>query len=160
MKPQNYQLNANGLERPGVTQRAHDFIDRLPLDKSWVVTIAPFHKKRSPDQNAATFGLAYKIIMEATGLEGDQEKRRLHRDFCGDFFGWVTGPLGHRKPVRTTTTNERGERDVIDTVTMARMYDFIQRKAADFGIDVPDPDPMYGKRNDAPRHRQHTQPAD
>lgn len=149
MKPQTYQLNANGPEREGVRQRAHDFIDRLPLTKSWVITIAPYHKKRSPDQNAARFGLAYKVIMDATGLEGEAERKQLHRDFCGDFFGWVDGPMGHRKPVRTTTTNERGERAVIDTVTMARMYDFIQRKAAEFGIDVPDPDPFWHRRREA-----------
>lgn len=146
MKNQTYQLNANGPERQGVTQRAHDFIDRLPADKSWVITVEPYVKKRSLDQNAATFGLAYKVIMEATGLEGDAERKQLHRDFCGDFFGWVDGPMGQRRPARTTTTNERGERDVIDATTMARMYDFIQRKAAEYGIDVPSPDPMYGQR--------------
>ncbi len=146
MKAQTYQLNASGPERQGVTQRAHDFIDRLPADKSWVIEIKQYHKKRSLDQNAAIFGLAYKVIMEATGLEGDAERKQLHRDFCGDFFGWVTGPMGHRKPVRTTTTNERGDRDVIDTATMARMYDFIQRTAAGFGIDVPSPDPMWTQR--------------
>jgi hypothetical protein len=146
MKPQTYQLNANGPERAGVTQRAHDFIDRLPADKSWVITVQPYVKKRSLDQNAATFGLAYKIIMEATGLEGDAERKQLHRDFCGDFFGWTDGAMGHRRPVRTTTTNEAGERDVVDTVTMARMYDFIQRTAAGYGIDIPSPDPMWSQR--------------
>jgi hypothetical protein len=54
--------------------------------------------------------------------------------------------MGHRRPVRTTTTNEAGERDVVDTVTMARMYDFIQRTAAGYGIDVPAPDPMWSQR--------------
>ena len=146
MKPQIYQLNANGPERNGVTQRAHDFIDRLPDDKSWVIEVKPFVKKRSLDQNAATFGLAYKVIMEATGLEGEAERKQLHRDFCGDFFGWTDGPMGNRKPIRTTTTNERGEREEIDTVTMAKMYDFIQRKAAEYGIDVPSPDPMWSQR--------------
>ena len=145
MKNQTYQLNANGPERPGVTQRAKDFIDRLPLDKSWVIEVKPFRKSRSLDQNAATFGLAYKVIMEATGLEGEEERKQLHRDFCGDFFGWTDGPLGGRKPIRTTTKNERGERDVIDTATMARMYEFIQRTAAGYGIDVPSPDPMHGR---------------
>ena len=138
-KPATYQLNANGPEREGVKQRAHDFIDRLPADKSWVVTVAPYVKKRSLDQNAAMFGLAYKTIMEATGLEGDAERKQLHRDFCGDFFGWAEGPMGHRKPLRTTTTNAYGEREVLDTITMARMYDFIQRTAAGYGIDVPSP---------------------
>jgi hypothetical protein len=147
MKAATYQLNANGLERPGVTQRAHDFIDRLPVDKSWVVTISRYVKKRSLDQNAAMFGLAYRVIMEATGLEGETERKQLHRDFCGDWFGWVDGPLGQQRPRRTTTKNERGEDDVIDTATMAEFYNFIQRKAAAFGIDVPDPDPLYYRKD-------------
>jgi hypothetical protein len=146
MKPQSYQLNANGPEREGVKQRAHDFIDRLPLDKSWVVTVAPYVKKRSLDQNAATFGLAYKVIMEATGLEGEEDRKQLHRDFCGDWFGWVDGPLGQQRPRRTTTTNEHGERDVINAHEMAEFFEFIQRKAASFGIDIPNPDPMWNQR--------------
>ena len=146
MKPQLYQLNANGPECPSVKQRAHDFIDRLPSDKSWAIEVKPLVKKRSLDQNAATFGLAYKVIMEATGLEGEAERKQLHRDFCGDWFGWVDGPLGQQRPRRTTTTNEHGERDVIDARDMAEFYNFIQRKAAEFGIDVPNPDPMLSQR--------------
>lgn len=146
MKPQTYQLNANGPERADVLLNAVGFMKRLPLDKSWVIEVKPFHKVRTKDQNAATFGLAYRVIMEATGLQGEAERKQLHRNFCGDFFGWVDGPLGQPKPLRTTTTNAKGEREVIDTVTMAALYDFIQRKAAEFGIDVPSPDPRYGQR--------------
>lgn len=146
MKPQLYQLNANGPERPGVTQRAKDFIDRLPADKSWVIEVRPFVKKRSLDQNAATFGLAYKVIMEATGLEGEEDRKQLHRDFCKLFFGEVDAGMGRTRPLRTTTKNERGEDDLIDTVEMAKFYNFIQRKAAEFGIDVPNPDPMWSQR--------------
>lgn len=119
------------------------FIERLPDSKSWKVEISEARPERSRDQNAAVFGLAYDAIMIATGLQGDAEKKQLHRDFCGEFFGWVDAGVGRRKPKRTTTTNERGERDVIDTTTMAQFYDFIQRKAAEFGIDVPDPDPLW-----------------
>ena len=143
---QRYQLNASGPERPQVMANAHAFLDRLPANKSWVVEVKEYRKVRSLDQNAATFGVAYRAIMEATGLEGDADRKQLHRDFCGDFFGWTDGPMGHRKPVRTTTTNEAGERDVIDAETMSRMYGFIQRTAASYGIDVPNPDPMYWRK--------------
>lgn len=144
-----YFLHANAPEREQVRANLHEFIDGLDVRKSWRVEIRENRKERTLDQNAATFGVAYATIMEATGLEGDAERKQLHRDFCGDFFGWVDGPLGHRKPVRTTTTNEHGERDVIDTATMARFYDFIQRTAAEYGVVVPDPDPLYGLRRAA-----------
>lgn len=140
---QRYTLNAKGPERAQVLANAHAFLDRLPVNRSWRVEIREARRERSLDQNAATFGVAYAAIMEAVGLEGEDDRKQLHRDFCGDFFGWVDGPLGRQRPRRTTTTNERGERDVIDTETMARFYDFIQRQAAQYGIDVPDPNPFW-----------------
>lgn len=143
MKPQRFQLNKGGPERPVVTERATSFINALPQDKSWVIEIRQYHKPRSLKQNAAIFGLAYDVIMEATGLDGEKERERMHTNFCGDFFGWRDVPMVGRMPVRTTTTNERGERDTIDTVTMAKFYEYIQRTAAEYGIYVPDPDPFY-----------------
>lgn len=145
-KPQTYVLNANHPGRGQVLANLHAFVDRLPQDKAWLVEISRAHDRRSAKQNRAMWGVAYDVIMEATGLQGADERKQLHRTFCGDFFGWVSGAVGMRKPVRTTTTNELGEKDPIDTATMAAFYDFIQRKAAEFGIDVPDPDPLWFKR--------------
>lgn len=122
---------------------AHKCIDALPETKSWVIEVRPFVKKRTLDQNAAMFGLAYKIIMEATGLEGERDRQKLHETFCGDFFGWKDIPILGRKPRRTTTTDEDGNNNTIDTATMAKLYDHIQRTAAEYGIFVPDPDPLH-----------------
>jgi hypothetical protein len=144
MSAQSYTLEKGSKHRAAIKANLHAFIDRLPETKSWRVEVKESHKERTLDQNAAVFGVAYKVIMDAVGLRGDAERKELHRDYCGDFFGWVDAGLGRRKPRRTTTTNERGERDVIDTVTMAAMYAFIQQQAAEYGIDVPDPDPMHG----------------
>ena len=140
---QTYALHKLCPRRDLVRANLHAFIDRLPLEKSWRIEIKELRKERSLRQNSALFGVAYPIIMAATGLQGDADMAQLHRDFCGDFFGWTDGPLGHRKPIRTTTTNERGERELIDAATMAQFYAFVQRKAAEFGIDVPDPDPLW-----------------
>ena len=143
---QTYALHKGDQRRDLVRANVHAFIDRLPPAKSWRIEVKELRKERSLDQNAAMFGVAYAAIMEATGLEGDEERKQLHHDFCGDFFGWVSGPMGHRRPVRTTTRNERGERELIDTATMARFYEFIQRRAAEYGIDVPDPDPLWNEQ--------------
>ena len=147
---QSYALHKLDPRRDLVRANAHAFIDRLPLTKSWRIEIKELHKDRSLRQTAALFGVAYPIIMAATGLQGDADMAQLHRDFCGDFFGWRDGPLGHRRPVRTTTTNERGERDLIDTATMAQFYAFVQRRVAEFGIDVPDPDPLWFEKKRKP----------
>lgn len=142
---QSYALHKADLRRDLVRANLHAFIDRLPGTKSWRIEVKELRKERSLDQNAAMFGVAYAAIMAASGLQGDDERRQLHRNFCGDFFGWTSGPLGQRRPVRTTTTNQFGERDVIDTRTMAEFYEFIQRKAAEYGIDVPAPDPLWAE---------------
>jgi hypothetical protein len=132
--------------RDRVRANVHAYVDALPDTRDWRIEIREARKERTLDQNAAMFGVAYATIMESAGLEGDDDKKRLHWNMCGDFFGWVDKPLLGRVPVRTTTTNENGERDVIDTATAARMYDFIQRQAAEYGIVVPDPDPFYRSR--------------
>lgn len=147
MKPQTYQLNANGPERQDVLLNAVGFLKRLPADKSWVVSIEPFRKTRSQKQRGSLFGVAYKAIMEAMGLRGSKDKNDLHEFFCGEYFGWTEAtPLMKSRPVRTTTKNERGEPDEISTVDALDMYAFIQQRAAENGIDVPDPDPMWGQR--------------
>jgi hypothetical protein len=144
---QKYTLNANGPERGQVLANAHAFIDRLPLDKAWVIEVSPFVNKRSKKQRGSLFGVAYKAIMEATGLQGAQDKKDLHQFFCEEYFGFVeaTG-ISPRRPKRTTTKNAQGDRDEISTVDALDMYAFIQRRAAENGIDVPDPDPMYAQR--------------
>lgn len=106
------------------------------------VTVERDVPTRSTLQNKALWGCAYKALEEQTGNEPED----LHRYFCGEFFGWqkyeVMGAWTKR-PVRTTTTNEAGERDVIDKMRMAEFYDFIQDRAARVGFDVPDPDPEW-----------------
>jgi hypothetical protein len=54
-----------------------------------------------------------------------------------------------KRPVRTTTTNEQGERDVIGKLLMAEFYEFIQRRSAEVGFDVPDPDPLWFTKGEA-----------
>jgi hypothetical protein len=146
MKPQLYQLNANGPERPGVTQRAKDFIDRLPRNKSWVVTVKALVKSRTHPQNAALFGVAYPALTEATGYTPDE----LHDAFCRRFFGTIEveimGQLVSR-PLRTTTTNEAGERDVMPAADFARFYDLVQQIGIEAGVDVPSPDPLYYRKD-------------
>lgn len=137
---QRYQLNANGPERSQVLTNAHAFIDRLPPKKSWIIEIKEARKNRSSAQNHALFGVAYPALERVTGYTKDE----LHHEFCGRYFQWhqyeILGEL-RSKPIRTTTINERGERDVIDSETFADFYAMVQRLGAEAGIDVPDPAP-------------------
>ena len=116
----------------------------LPLD----IESKPHKPTRSSEQLGAMFGLAYKVIMEETGLRGDADKKKLHRDFCGAYWGWkVREVLGKkwRDPIRTTTTDENGKRVAFGKVEQAEFYGFIEQTAAECGIFIPSPDPNWRK---------------
>lgn len=126
---------------------AKTYLDWLPVDGSMEVEFRPYKKPRRPKQNASLWGVAYPPLMEKMGLRGEQEKEELHEYFCGEYFGWKEYYIMNKKkvkPVRTTTRNENGERDLVSTIVMADFYSFVQQQGADNGIYVPDPDPMYG----------------
>lgn len=114
-----------------------------------VVTVEEFRPERSTKQSAALFGCAYKALMEQMGLRGERDKEELHTAMCGEFWGWRDSEaLGtvRRVPVRTTTTGPDGKRDVISTTEALAFYAFIQQRAAEYGYDVPDPDPAWRVR--------------
>lgn len=139
---QAYVLNANGRERLQVAANLHAFIDRLPPGKSWRVEIKEARKERSDPQNHALFGVAYEALNRSTGFTKDE----LHDAFCKRYFGTVEREVMGQvvtKPYRTTTTNERGERDVMSTAAFAEFYTMVQMVGAEAGIDVPDPDPFW-----------------
>ena len=129
--------------RDRVRANVHAFIDRLPVSKSWRIEVKELRKDRSTAQNNALWGVAYPVLSEATGYTPEE----LHEVFCRRFFGIVErevmGELITR-PRRTTTTNENGARDLIDTATFTLFYERIQQVGAEFCIDVPDPDPLHG----------------
>lgn len=145
MNASNFYLWAKDRSRGSVLQNALTFIAQLPDGKSWCVSVERASKERTGKQNRSIFGPAYKALMEFSGLEGDQDKRDLHSFMCGEFFGWVDHAFG-RKPMRTTTKNEQGQRDVINTETALRFYAFLQRRGAEVGCWVPEPDPLWRER--------------
>lgn len=143
---QRYILHKNDDSRDQVKANLHAFIDRLPSDKAWQCVIDAYHKPRTTKQRKALFSAAYGPIMEFMGLQGTEDKNELHRFFCREFFGEREDAFGRMVPIRTTTRNERGEREEITTVVALEMYAFIQRRAAEQGIDVADPDPFWKEK--------------
>lgn len=129
-------------QRDQIKANLFAFVERLPADKAWQVIIEPLKKDRSSKQNKALFGVAYAELEEQTG----NEKNDLHEYFCMEFFGAnekeIMGSF-KRVPVRTTTTGFDGKRDVIPTEIFAKFYNFVQRRAAEMGFYVSDPDPLW-----------------
>lgn len=103
-------------------------------------------KPRSDPQNRALWGVAYPAIRQETGQD---DLEQMHRDFCGDYYGWVEFEfMGHvrKRPRRTTTTDEEGRRSKVSTDEFSEFYAFVQRRAAEFGIYVPDPEPWKARQ--------------
>lgn len=89
-------------------------------------------------------GVPYKMLSEAMGYEPDEISEYL----CGCFYGWKSKKLpGGRvteSPIRTTTKDAEGNRDVISGEEFWRYVNWIQRVGARHGIIIPDPEKEYG----------------
>ena len=113
--------------------------------KDLVVTVEEAKEERTGKQRAALYAAAYGALMEQMGLRGEKDKQGLHEMFCGEYWGWRDVGMV-RRPVRTTTTDENGKRDVISVRQQMAFYSFIQQRAAEYGFDCPDPDPEYFRK--------------
>lgn len=128
--------------RESVQRNLREFIDRLPKDKPFRITIEAYRKPRTDEQNAALWAVAYPPLMEAMGLRGKRDAELLHEHMCCEYFGEVrVGPIV--KPRRTTTTNEEGKRDLLRKDDFAKFFDFLQQFGAEHGVFIPDPDPLW-----------------
>ena len=135
-------IHIPAAERETRAKMVYNYILTALPGKGLTVEVEEDKPKRSGEQNAALFGLAYKTIQAETGHDIEE----LHTWACGEFFGWQTYEvLGQKKrrPVRTTTTDEAGKRKVMSKTEFAEFFALVQRKAAEFGIFVPDPDPRW-----------------
>lgn len=136
-------------ERKRAMELALRILAALPLERAWKIRCQVLRNERSEAQNAYLWGVPYKMLSERTGFEKDD----LHEWFCGAVFGWKDkkvpktprNPEGVESvPVRTTTRDENGHRDVITWMQFDDFVGYIQRFAASkFGLLIPDPDPNY-----------------
>lgn len=130
------------LSRDRAIERIARALGALPLDRAYAITIDEHKERRSDQQNRALWGLAYPTILKAGGeaLRG-WTAEDIHEFMLGEHFGWetITG-FGKRrmKPLRRSSRLSKTE--------FAEFFDFIQRRAADMGIVIPDPDPDYWSR--------------
>lgn len=99
--------------------------------------------ERTPDQLKYLWGVAIKMLSEHAGYEKDD----VHEYLCGSFWGWkpkrLPGGRSQEVPIRTTTVDEDGNRDVVDGEDFWKYVEFVQRVGARHGVVIPDPDPKY-----------------
>lgn len=110
---------------------------QLPLD----VECKPWRKSRSSEQNALLWAM-YAPIAQHMGYDSED----VHEWMCGRMWGWkdVKVPKTPRNPeglasvpVRTTTRNEDGRRNVIDKAEFAKFVDMVERISVQAGVFIP-----------------------
>lgn len=103
--------------------------------------------ERTPPQLKYLWGVAIKMLAEHGGYEPED----VHEYLCGSFWGWkpkrMPGGRSEDVPIRTTTVDADGNRDVIDGDEFWRYVEFVQRVGARAGVFIPDPDPSYRRKS-------------
>ena len=124
------------------------FLRKVTPDKHWQLTLEPYRRERSNQQNRYLRGVCAKLLSDHTGYEVDE----VYEYLLGSYFGWrqercpktPSNPRGVRDlPVRSTTRNEDGEREVLKDREFWDFVEWIQRFGAQHGVMIPDPDPSY-----------------
>lgn len=122
------------LPRDRVVERIASALLALPIEQGWRVEIHEHKSTRSDRQNRYLWGVCYATILQQGGeaMQG-WTADDLHEFFLGEHFGWerLTGFGRVRmRPVRRSSRLSVGE--------FAEFVDFIQRKAAELGVFIPD----------------------
>jgi hypothetical protein len=131
-------------------QRIATFLAGLPVGRSWEVVVRPFKRSRTSQQNRYERGVACQLLSDATGYEVEE----VHEYLCGTFWGWKqvkspktpSNPQGVKDvPIRTTTKNSEGKRDVLSKTEFAEFIAFVQRFGAKHNVYIPDPEEYFEK---------------
>lgn len=155
IKPQSILFpKEDGERRRARALRAATFLQGLDIERSWELIVRPFKYTRSNKQSRYERGVACVLLAQAMGYEPEE----VHEYLCGRYWGWkeVACPKTPNNrsgikdsPIRTTTTNEHGDRDVLSKHDFWDFVEFIQRLGAEHGVFIPDPDPEYATRHEA-----------
>jgi hypothetical protein len=112
------------------------FLEGLPRDKAWRVTVEEFKPQRSQSQNRYLRGYVYPQFLAGGGeaLRG-WTADDLHEYFLGEHFGWETVEAFGRKRMKPLRRSSR-----LTKQEFSDFIAFIQQKAAGLGIYIEDPD--------------------
>jgi hypothetical protein len=124
------------LPRERAIEKVAGFLSRLPQEKAWRVSVQEQRRTRTQQQNRYLWGICYPAILTGGGeaLAG-WDAEDLHEYFLGEHFGWETLEGFGRKRVKPLRRSAK-----LTTQEFSDHVAFIQRKAAELGIFVPDPE--------------------
>ena len=124
------------LPRDRAIERVAGFLMRLPQDKAWRVSVTEQKRRRTSQQNRFLFGYVYPTILEQGGeaLRG-WTAADLHELFLLEHFGSETLEGFGRKRLKPLKRSAK-----LNTQEFSDFVAYIQRRAAELGIYVEDPD--------------------
>lgn len=126
--PQMFELPPEGRERIADNLRA--FVLKAFPGKRVKVSVEQFRKRRSNEQNRYLWGVCYKALRDATG----QDAEDWHSYFLGEWSGWEEYELFGKRRLRPLRRSSK-----LSTVEFADYVAFIQQRAAEHGVFIPDP---------------------
>lgn len=101
---------------------------KLDLSKPLRVTVEEEKKERTNPMNRRMWAV-HELAADYCGMTREE----IHREMCCAYWGekLIETPIGTiRRPMRTTTTNEAGERDVLAGEPFMRWLDWLEAKYA------------------------------
>lgn len=120
------------MSRTRIIERIATVLASLPADKAWRVEVHEHRPKRSDQQNRYLWGCVYKTVTDA--LDG-WESEDVHQYCLGEYFGWETiDGLGKKRLRPIRRSSRLNKREFADYIA------WIQRRMAEHGILIPDPD--------------------
>jgi hypothetical protein len=120
------------LRNASATDRTQKVIGALSSEKAWTITIEEYKPKRSDQQNRYLWGVCYAELCKV--LEG-WHAEDVHDYMLGEHFGWETIEGMGRKRMRPLRRSSK-----LNKQEFADFVAFIQQKAAEHGVFIPDPD--------------------
>ncbi len=112
------------------TERVQKVIAALSTGKAWDIVIEEYKPKRSEQQNRYLWGVCYAELMKV--LPG-WDAEDIHEYMLGEHFGWETIEGMGRKRLRPLRRSSR-----LNKQEFADFVAFVQKKAAEHGVFIPD----------------------
>lgn len=131
---------AGDATRAGVLSNLHAAIDGLDGAKAWAVELKPYRKPRTNAANSYLWA-CYALAVRELGFTAEE----WHEEMCIRFFGKrereKAGGRVEVLPIRTTTTDETGARDVLTGADFWKFIEHMRREFSVGGVYIPDPTP-------------------
>jgi hypothetical protein len=119
------------ISKPSDRQQAHIAIDQHELPMRIKLSMGG---KRSIEQNSYLWGVCYETILAHSLREQGWTREDLHEYFLGEFHGWQTlEGFGRKKVKPVERSSGKSKMEFMEYIA------FIQQKAAEIGIYIPEP---------------------